>query len=97
MSNIIQMSGYQLFYCTGCSRYLNTKHYDKKCSELHTIPDSLSAAHKCKHGGIFYNCRRCNLYTCECGRLMSNNKYCIRNHLKTLYHKRHTTIRPKDS
>ena len=86
-----------LFYCTGCSRYLNTKYYNRECSSLHTAPDSLSAAHKCKHGGIFYNCRVCNPYTCECGRLISNNPHCIRNHLLTLYHKRHTTISPKVS
>ena len=86
-----------LFYCRDCSRYLNPKYFDKKCSEAHTAPDLDSCALKCKCGGLYKNCKKCNPYTCECGRLMSNNKYCIRNHLKTLYHKRHTTIHSKAS
>ena len=92
MNRIVQLNGYQLFYCRDCSRYLNPKYFDKKCSEAHTTPDLDSCALKCKCGGLHKNCRKCNPFVCECGRLIARNKYTIAQHLLTAYHKRHTTI-----
>ncbi len=78
-----------LFLCTGCQRYLNSKLYSKECTKEHTAPDPNSCAHKCNHKRLFKNCRICNQYKCPCGRTVANNKYTIYGHKLTDYHKRH--------
>lgn len=75
-----------LFFCHDCGRYLNSKLYSKECNEKHIAPDRNSCAHKCKCGGLFKNCRRCNPYNCACGRVVANNRYTIAGHELTKYH-----------
>ena len=89
---IIQLDGYQLFWCSDCKRYLNTKYYDKKCSDAHTAIDRNSCSYKCpKHQSLYKNCRYCNPYNCPCGRVVANNKYTVPQHELTKFHKQHNT------